>query len=292
MRLAILSDFHLSPEPGVNRCTTPPEQLSELLGGLLSCVDRVVVAGDAFDLLRPRRLRGWRDQLTRLHLRWPELMRAYGRCDAVWGNHDRPLAALRVPEEAAYHAGGESLLVTHGHQWDIWLKRIWGAEEGANFAAGWFERAGLHGVSTWMGDVPEVLDALGISRVAYRRWVSSLIDVSEADAEDVPRHILGAKASLEQGWSVVASGHSHNLELVPMSDGLFLNTGSHTHGHRDVSLIDLEAGVAIARRDGRTRQIAARRQGEAGRRWALVASPHDLVAPQRAAFGALVGEDT
>ena len=170
MLLGFFSDLHLAPPP-LSRCATPPDELVRLLDRLLERCDEVVALGDLFDLLRPRRPRGWRTQLAQIRLAYPELMRRLDRCAWLVGNHDAPLASLGVPEERAWASGeGGGALALHGHQWDIWLKRVWGLEEAANFGVGWCERAGVPWIGSGVGAVPHVLGRLtaGLSRPPTR----------------------------------------------------------------------------------------------------------------------------
>lgn len=242
MRIAFLSDLHLAPS-GTNRCTTPADALCALLDELEQRAQRVVLLGDAFDLLRPERLRGWREQLAALWLEHPELMARLEALEPIHGNHDAPMRALGWPEQRAFqHSGIGSILATHGHQWDVWLKKIWGMEEAANFGAGWFERLGLDVVSVAMGAVPTLLEQL-------QEPLSQRRARAHTGAARLPRDQRGVQALMEQGWDVVVAAHTHGLGLYPMGERLYINTGSHAHGHRDAVLLDTQAGVALSWRD-------------------------------------------
>ena len=65
MRIALISDFHLAPG-ALNRCSSDPARLASHIEGLLASHDHVVVVGDAYDLLRPARWRGWREHLKHI----------------------------------------------------------------------------------------------------------------------------------------------------------------------------------------------------------------------------------
>ena len=222
MRLAILSDFHLAPPP-LNRCTTPPERLRALIATLKAQCDQVILAGDTFDLLRPASWRAWRAHWLAVASQWPGLAAEIEGCTSIFGNHDVPLGAQGMPEALRFEAGWGSVLITHGHQSDPWFKKIWGLQEGANFVAGHLERQGLAPLSLAMGQVPQLLDGVGRGR----------------EGKITPRIERYAQAQPAQ---VVMCGHTHGLGMTPMDRGsrLFVNTGSHAHGHEDWVVMDLE----------------------------------------------------
>lgn len=266
MRIAFLSDLHLAPG-ALNRCTTSPRDLGELLDTLERLADRVLLLGDAFDLLRPERWRGWRDQLDLLHQEHPALIARLLAMDAIHGNHDAPMRARGWPEERAFHHTevGE-VLALHGHQWDVWLKKIWGMEEGANFVAGWFERVGLDGVSKGMGAVPTLLERLQDRREATSPTASSPHPESIMK-EDSTRDRRAVAGLLSHGWDVVIAGHTHGLGLYEIGQGLYINSGSHAHDHVDAAILDTSAKLAITWRDGAWSQLAARRHGAGASGW-------------------------
>ncbi len=244
MRIGMISDLHLAPGRD-SRCTTSPEDLIRLIDQLQEICDEVVIVGDAFDLLRSRRLRGWARALDRLRVEQPDLMAAISGCKQVVGNHDHPLCARGVPAEVSYMSDKFKFIVMHGHQWDVWLKKIWGMEEGANFVAGWCERVGLGKVSEWMGDVPGKV----------QEWT---IGATESVPPEEQSAWHGAEQELERGWDILAMGHTHGLELkvIEETGKLVINTGSHVHGYQDLAILDLAQGVACTVRDRKLVQVS------------------------------------
>ncbi len=246
MRLGFLSDLHLGPRK-TSRCTSTPAELLATLDLLEHTCDRVICVGDMYDLLRPRSPRGWRAELEHVRQDFPELHARLGTLTQVVGNHDRPLIVHGVPEELTVVTPRQRLLVMHGHQWDVWLKKLWGMEESANFVAGWLERTGLDAVSTWMGDVSGRVQALGA------RGESP----PQGSSDEEHAYWKGMAAELDRGFDVIVAGHTHGLELREMPDGkLAINTGSHAHGWRDAAVLDLGEGWALTWRDDVIRQAA------------------------------------
>lgn len=244
MRFGLLSDLHLAPGRA-SRCTTPPGELLALVGRLRDTCDRVLVLGDLFDLSRPRRPLAWRAHLQAIASEHPALHDALMSCDLVFGNHDLPLAALGVPEERTFMGAAHSLIVLHGHQNDPLIKKIWGLPEAANFAAGWFERLDLSQLARALGHAPLLIDlATHRARLALGR------PLPEGASDRPDRDVVLAASLIDGGWGIVAAGHSHALRLVPVNGGLFVNTGSHCHGHQDHAIVDTTEGLAQIWRDG------------------------------------------
>lgn len=261
MRLGFISDLHLAPG-ALNRCTSSPGALLQWLEQLEQTVDKVVIVGDAFDLLRPSRPRGWRQQLDALEQEHPALMARLFEHELIFGNHDEPLKVLGVPEERYYSHGQRSLVATHGHQNDPWIKRLPGVAEVANFGAGWMMRAGVPGLAQALGDVPSALD-----RAQWRASLRRRLTDPAASLAGPDRHISYARALMQQERvSIVVMGHSHELRLVALERGLFVNTGAHAMGHQDVAIVDLEQGLVECIRDG---QPLLRAQQAQDGRWQL-----------------------
>lgn len=236
MKLAIFSDLHLAAD-GANQCTASARELVELCERLEARADRVLVAGDLFNLDRAPLPGTGRRCLDALREKMPEVFERLERFDWIFGNHDRALAADGVPEERTFEADGRRILALHGHQFDMWLKQLPGLAPTANFVAGWLDRIGLGAVSKAMGFVPHALDRIR--------------DRVGGGGEATDRGLDGARQFLvEGGWDVVVCGHSHQLRLVPCEGGLFVNTGSLTGGHLEWALIDTATGRVEACRDG------------------------------------------
>lgn len=230
MKIAVFSDLHLAPGR-LNRCTASAQALLEFFDHVHAMADRVVVAGDLFDLDRPHTPGSWCEHLRQITREFPDLMARLGEFDWVWGNHDAPLARRGVPEERVLVADGLRVLIRHGHQWDMPLKRVPGLAAGANFAAGWLQRARLGRWADRLGEVPRWLDA----------------GVSAGGGERGDRWVQGAHHLLEQGdWDVVVCGHTHRLRLCAGAHGLFVNTGALCLGHLDFVLIDTRPAQAQA----------------------------------------------
>ena len=235
VKLAVFSDLHLAPG-GANRCQIDPKRLLEMFDRIEEAADRVVVGGDLFDLDRPRVPGDWRGQLEAVRRTYPALLARLESYEWIFGNHDAALRFEGVPEERAFVADGLRVLVVHGHQWDMLLKRIPLVAPVANFTAGWLERTALRRASGVMAKVPLILDKL---------WHRGRA------AAGPDRSLAGATELLAQEWDVVICGHTHRLRLEATDPGLFANSGAICEGHTDWILIDTAERRAQAYRDGR-----------------------------------------
>lgn len=244
MKLAVISDLHLAPS-SANRCTASRGELLELFDELEARSDRVLAAGDLFDLDRPRRLGDWRGQLDAVRADFPHVVARLEDYEWIFGNHDGPLCRLGVPEEREYMADGLRVLARHGHQFDMLLKRLPAIAPTANYVAGWLHRGGLDELAGGMALVPMVLDRLWYTRSPKKAGPD--------------RGLRGARQVLDrEGFDLVICGHSHKLRLEPTPHGLFVNTGSICCGHVDWVLVDTAAGRVTAHRDGQVFQQATR----------------------------------
>lgn len=254
MKIAVVSDLHLAPD-GVNRCTATPSELLHLFEAIQASADRVVLAGDLFDLDRPRMLGGWRAQLAQLYREQPELLERMEAFEWLVGNHDAALCRRAVPQERCVLADGLRVLIRHGHQWDMLLKKMPALAPSANFVAGWLQRADLQGAASALGRAPLVFDRM--------------LNRNKKGGRD--RLLEGAQALLvEEGWDVVVCGHSHDLRLVAGEHGLFVNTGSVCEGTIDWALIDTDAAApsVTLMRDGQLHERAEKLAG----RWQLLSA--------------------
>lgn len=246
MKIAVVSDLHLAPA-GANRCTATPAQLLSLFDTIEARADRVVLAGDLFDLDRPRVPGGWPAHLAKLRDEHPALMRRLDTFEWVLGNHDAALCRRGVPQERCLVGDGLRVLIRHGHQWDMTLKKLPGLAASANFVAGWLHRTDLRKAAGALGKAPLALD---------RVWTGN---------QGRDRCLQGAQTLLAaEGWDVVVCGHSHRLRLVAGAHGLFVNTGCVCLGHLDWALIDTGAArpCATLYRDGEIFERAEKIAGQ------------------------------
>lgn len=241
MRIGVFSDLHLAPGP-TNRCTASAEELLQLCNRLEDECDRVIIAGDLFDLDRPRRPGDWRGQWRAIRDEYGPLVEHLERFDWIYGNHDYQLQIERVPEEREVVSGGLNALFLHGHQWDMLLKKVVGVPQTANFVAGWLQRAELDRIARVFQEAPWV--------------VERVIGELRAGDEFTDRGTRGAAGLLAEGWDVVVAGHSHILRLVPVAGGLYVNTGSMCEGSVDWAIIQMDEPCVEAWRDGELEQIA------------------------------------
>ncbi len=221
----------------MNRCSQNAGKITRWLDLLETTHDRVIIAGDLFDLSRPRKLGEWEDHLETIHFQWGDISRRLEAMEAVYGNHDRERALLGVPEHIVVPTASKPIIILHGHQFDPLLKRIPGLEKSANFAAGWLVRLGLSPLAEAMG-----------TAVSLNELVESQFRRHDADDLDLSRQ--GAHRQLKDGFSMVIMGHSHQLRLIHLPEGDFVNTGSWVCGQAEWVSVDTDSMEARLFRDG------------------------------------------
>jgi len=236
LKIAVISDLHLGPGL-MNRCSPDARKITRWLDLIEATHDRVIIAGDLFDLSRPRRFSGWEEHLDAIHFQWGELSRRLEAMEAVYGNHDRERALMGVPEQIIIPTESKPIIILHGHQFDPLIKQIPGLEKSANFAAGWFVRLGLSPLAEAMG-----------TAVALNERVESQFRRVDADDRDLSRQ--GAHRKLREGFSMVILGHSHRLRHIALPEGDFVNSGSWVCGHADWASIDTDTKQVRLFRDG------------------------------------------
>lgn len=232
-QIAIFSDLHLAPG-SLNRCSSSDTELLAFFDEVEACVDEVVVAGDLFDLSRPRWPMGWRRHLDAIRADHEAVVARLESYRWVWGNHDRWLRHNGVPETIEYTLDGLKIVILHGHQFDVGLKRFGTLEVAANFVAGWAHRINLSAVSNILHDVPGLYE----SRV-------------ETDMSEPILHRGARRLCAADDWNLIVMGHSHRLELIDLQSCTFAGGGSLCDGHLEWVRIDTQ-----------TRQIATIRDGE------------------------------
>lgn len=234
MKIAVISDLHLAPAP-INRCTASEAELLGLFDELEARADRVVVAGDLFDLDRPRVPGDWRGQLEAIRAEFSPIYARLKAYDWLIGNHDAGLRRLGVPRERYFIGPKARALICHGHRWDMGLKKVPGLAASANFAAGWLGRAGWGEGARQLGRVPLALD---------ERWQQA-----SGRALGPDRGLRGGRELVKEGpWDIVVCGHTHLLRLDVGGGGVFVNSGSICQGYIDWALVDLGGAANSSRR--------------------------------------------
>jgi predicted phosphodiesterase len=211
MRLGFFSDLHLAPGTA-NRCGLSTPDLLAFFERVDGSCDIVVVNGDLFDLSRPRFPGAWRDQFDEIRRDHPTVVQRLECFCWTYGNHDRALERLGVPEGRLFEIDGMSIFAIHGHQGDGGLKRVPGLEASANFVAGWCHRRGY----------PEVSSLLEGTSLRFAP-VANLAAVVDA--------FFGSSPTT--GYDLVVHGHDHKLGASVCGPTLFASSGSLTtpRGH-------------------------------------------------------------
>ncbi len=221
MRIAVVSDLHLAAEASVCRGGRSERALLQWLDLLAERHDRVVLLGDIWETLAPRRLGDGRAELERAAARWPGVMARISDPAFVYihGNHDLVAAqVLNSPSEWRVCADGLRLWFTHGHQFDKFSSTA--NSERAFWAVGWVMRAGLRRLVERLDGVDQVLG--GAHRLQARCQVQK-------------RAVTAARAA---SVDLIVTGHTHLGGVFDHGDVQYLNSGTGAGGRRSCLSID------------------------------------------------------
>lgn len=229
MKIALLSDLHLSVPGRGCAFTIPIDRFERVWDRLLDAHDRIILVGDVWDHDAGTHLYRPAAAIEAARQRWPTLHRRF-EAAGVWsvvGNHDAHLAHEGVPDVLTLVVDGVRLVVIHGHQ----LRPAWRSWERFKYPIKWFaafeQRYGpgtigrtLYGVNRWLHrDDTTRDDAHGVTREALR-----LLERSDID--------------------ILVCGHTHQPRITETAHGLYINTGACSFGRFDWISLELPSGRA------------------------------------------------
>jgi predicted phosphodiesterase len=228
MKIAVISDLHLGTRDAADAFGHDDSDFLHFLTFLERNFERVVLLGDIWETLTPRRYGDAARQLRRARRSHPEIARRFSsrQYSYIHGNHDLIAGHLEAaPEELALEADGMRLLFTHGHQNDGLIHRArWISELGV-WIGGWVRRIGM-GPLYRIGHKLDQLRA-GVTREAggcdFQRWAVEVATLRSAD--------------------VVITGHTHLATRAEHGSRLYLNSGSCSQGAYSFLALDTRAGV-------------------------------------------------
>ncbi|MBH24790.1 MAG: hypothetical protein CMH57_10125 [Myxococcales bacterium] len=234
MKLAVLSDLHLSTPGASCHFTYDLARALAALDRIEATHDGLLIAGDLFDLNVGARYLDFGAELASARAAWRPLLERLERAAVaqVYGNNDRHLRRLGVPEIVALDADGARLLMMHGHQfeseaaWLVWLKST------VKWAAAWNQRQGVR----------------GLGEALYR--------VNALTSRPNPGHLdpLTRRAlqtlQVTAGADILICGHTHAPRVEETPWGVYANSGACSFGRFDWLSVDLSAREVTIQRDG------------------------------------------
>lgn len=226
MKIAVISDLHLSTGGRADHFGHEEATFLRFLDFLEDSFERVVVLGDALELIQGLRPFAWRSQLEAIRAARPRLFdRLTGpRIDYVHGNHD--LAAgrlLGLKQELVIDTGPMRLLFLHGHQADAAVRHIYPVTVLLSWLGGMIERVVGRRIARVFDDIDHLV-------IAPKR------------STDCPFQGWAMEQAQAKGADVVVTGHTHLPLVTEHTDRLFMNSGTCSRGRFDFLAIDTATG--------------------------------------------------
>lgn len=227
MKIAVISDLHIGAGGRVDRFGHEEASFLRFLDFLAASFERVVVLGDALELLHGPRPGAYRAQVEAIRAARPRL---FQRLMAppftyVHGNHD--LAAGRLlgaPSELLIEAGDARVLLLHGHQGDFIVRHAYPVAAFLSWVGGMVERVVGPRLARWLDDVDHLVTSPKRTvNCPFQQWAVAQAHRHAAD--------------------VVVTGHTHVPVVAEHGDRVFMNSGTCSRGRFDFLAIDTATGT-------------------------------------------------
>jgi predicted phosphodiesterase len=214
MRIAVISDLHLGPGDETERFGHDDHEFVRFLRFLEQDHQEIVLLGDVYEALMPRRRGAAAAEMVRCRAAHQEITRRFDQPNYryIHGNHD--LVARQVlgaPAEHLLEADGVRVLFTHGHHHDWLVRRAPLTAELLVWAGGWLRRWGLASWHLFFDRFDQWWSTASLrTKPAFERWAIGMARERKAD--------------------VVVTGHTHTGARSGHGDALYLNSGACTDG--------------------------------------------------------------
>lgn len=225
MKIALLSDLHLSTPDDACAFGPDPAPLLRLLDHMERTHDAIALVGDVFDHKIGPGFPHQRRDLEAARRHWPQLVQRLRAPHVhwIWGNNDALLAREGIPEQWTLDADGARLVLLHGHQFAPLHQAFEALKYPIKALASWDLRS----------------NGGRAGRVLYR-----INDALTQPAEGSPRPSAaqrGAVALLQArpDVDIVVCGHDHRPQVTRTPWGIYANSGSCAYGRMDWLSVDM-----------------------------------------------------
>jgi predicted phosphodiesterase len=225
VRIAALSDFHIGSTHRSDCFRHREDDFLRFLDGVEQEHDVIVLLGDIYQAEH-----GWSAsakiearELHRARARFPRLCARFSEAgyQYVFGNHDKIAEhELGAVPSVYFEDDGLSVILTHGHQFDPLLRRIYPLARASTWFSGRLRYAGLRRLPDWL----EHHDIV----IKHRRF----------HHESGP-YLEGARQLTRTAPTFVVMGHTHMPMQAELGGGHWLgNTGTCSMGQKMLISID------------------------------------------------------
>ncbi len=222
MRIAALSDLHLSTPDGACAFTHTVDAFLAFLDHVEADHDLLLLVGDVFDHDVGPRLGDRRGALRDARLAWAPVVDrlARTRCLQVHGNHDALLEEEGVPATLHLDVDGLRITLQHGHRFNPLGDAIEPIKRPVKWIAARDQRKGGR-----LGDL------------LYR--VNDLLTQSPPERGRPSATQRGAIEALRRSSTdILICGHDHTPAIVQTPFGIYANSGTCGYGRLDWLSVD------------------------------------------------------
>lgn len=227
MKIAVISDLHLGAGDGADTFGHDELGFLRFLSFLESNFEKVVLLGDIWETLTGKGYGNVALALRKARAAYPQIARRFAgeRYVYVHGNHDLVAGVTdRAPDELELHLDGTRLLFTHGHYYDVLIRKARWLSEMGIWLGGWMLRMRLGPVYSMFNCLDGYRTGIAEdgSRCTFQKWAMRVAESRGAD--------------------VLVTGHTHFANRTEHDSTLYLNSGSCANGNYSYLSLDTGAG--------------------------------------------------
>lgn len=225
MKYAVISDLHIGPGDLVDQFGHNEILFIKFLDFLESKHDKIILLGDIFETLMPRKFRCCSIMLNKCLNTYPKIWERFqsDKYIYIFGNHDFIAQNICKARECYSDISGkDKILFIHGHQFDSINRYLKITNELGLFIAGWSLRLGAKSIYKKI----EKLQLFSENEILFQKEAINFIKRNNFD--------------------IIITGHTHNPTILHYDDKIFMNSGSCCNGKFNYLSIDTVSQKYIA----------------------------------------------
>lgn len=216
MNIAVISDLHLGAGDITDQFGHDDYEFIKFLKYLEENFERIILLGDIYECLMPKEFRNVKSIIQDCKNAHKEIASRFQKDQYFYihGNHDWVSAEFtNTPEELFLKPNKESILFTHGHQYDSFVQNRRIVSEFGAWLGGWIIRVGLLPTYKLFANIEAKYGCGGLDKV-------------KAKFEKLAIHSAKQKKA-----DIVVTGHTHYAAKTEYGSQLYLNSGTCSEGN-------------------------------------------------------------